>query len=978
MMKSRLTLGTRSFAIAFFSTLPVLLSASLSFASSANINDANEVAAGETAGEVPTFATDVLPILQKNCVACHNQQKAEGGLNLESFEAMSQGGDSGAMFETGHGAESSLVKRVRGEEDIMPPEDNNVGAVPLTEEQILLLTKWIDSGATAGDMTPAKASMQWQKLPDSIRPIYAIDTTPNGQFTVVGRGNVAGVYRWAANGSQNLFILNDPSVSQTLAEANQGSEAIAPSSPATHLDLVQSIAINNDGTRIATGGFRDVKIWKRTESIHNGQLSKMLQGSARLSVSPNALWLARITHSNTLELIELSSLQIKSRIELSSPASVLAWSSDSAMIATQTDDLTLSVFVLSSSPGSVLTPKSTSKLNVALKQLIFGSDLAMRGVTTDGQFAQWNMVANAIPAAGESTAISDVKVQLVALNLTKVEKLSVANEKLATSDDSGRIHIYSSPSHELQRTIEPGSPLAEMFLTSDGNRVVAVQNDGVSRCWNTADGVQLWEHKFDLQTLQTAAFADQLAARHKASLDRTNAKLPNLEANLKAESENLEKLKGNRAEVEKLVQAKTTEVEAGKAQVTEGEAMLAAAQKALEEAKAKLDQAEKELAARKDNLAKTEAAKAAEVTKLENVDKTIVNATQATEKATNEVTETKTWIEASQKELEALEAANKATKDAMKTVPVLNAELSSDQQSLVTLRADGKLQIIHIANGLGQTDLEIPLGTTLPKANSIAVLGNGSAVATFDDGRTFHAEFANHWTLERVVGSPTESPFSDRITALDFDLSGSQLAVGSGPPSRFGELKVLNVETGDMSKDFGEVHSDTIFVVRFSPDGKTLATGGADKVVRLHSTTEETPTRTFEGHTHHVLGLAWHDNGHLLASSSADNTVKVWDVELGQAQRTITGFGKEVTSIAFVGRTNQLLSASSDKNVRVHIVADGKALRTISGSADSLYSLTNYALDPSDSKTAFVLSGGQDGTLWIWKVEDGAVIQQIQ
>lgn len=93
------------------------------------------------------FANHVLPLLRANCIACHNIQKAEGGLNLESLDTLMKGGDSGPSLVVGKGAESELLRRMQAtDESMMPPEKNAVGAKRLTPEEIAMVSAWVDAG----------------------------------------------------------------------------------------------------------------------------------------------------------------------------------------------------------------------------------------------------------------------------------------------------------------------------------------------------------------------------------------------------------------------------------------------------------------------------------------------------------------------------------------------------------------------------------------------------------------------------------------------------------------------------------------------------------------------------------------------------------------------------------------------------------------------------------------------------------------
>ena len=97
------------------------------------------------------FAKEVLPILRKNCLACHNETEAEGDLILESVATILKGGSSGPAVVKKNVAESYLFTLAsHADEPIMPPEDNEVGASNLSPQELAILKIWIEQGAPAG------------------------------------------------------------------------------------------------------------------------------------------------------------------------------------------------------------------------------------------------------------------------------------------------------------------------------------------------------------------------------------------------------------------------------------------------------------------------------------------------------------------------------------------------------------------------------------------------------------------------------------------------------------------------------------------------------------------------------------------------------------------------------------------------------------------------------------------------------------
>ncbi len=87
----------------------------------------------------------IRPILNNNCVSCHNATKKKGELQLQNPETILEGGEHGAVMATNNAMESEMVKRMRlpkNDEDHMPPEDKTQP----TKAEIDLVAAWIDIG----------------------------------------------------------------------------------------------------------------------------------------------------------------------------------------------------------------------------------------------------------------------------------------------------------------------------------------------------------------------------------------------------------------------------------------------------------------------------------------------------------------------------------------------------------------------------------------------------------------------------------------------------------------------------------------------------------------------------------------------------------------------------------------------------------------------------------------------------------------
>ncbi len=293
------------------------------------------------------------------------------------------------------------------------------------------------------------------------------------------------------------------------------------------------------------------------------------------------------------------------------------------------------------------------------------------------------------------------------------------------------------------------------------------------------------------------------------------------------------------------IAAKVKDVETAKAAVTATVTSMEETKKAIEEANKKLQALAAEMETKQKAVAEAEKNKMAADAELAKHDQALATATEGVDRANALIPKQEQLVAT---ETMALTAAQQAF-DMLKTVAAPVARM-------LAFDATGHQVVVASSDNVWNV-FEAQSGKPVAKLQSTPGSRGGMDYRRSKSGRRVGRQLL-HVGFELAVATgkshrwPTLNLFSDRITALDFSPDGQQLAVGSGPPSRFGDVKLLAVASGEVQRDMGEIHSDTILGVRYSPDGRYLATAAADKLCKLFALDTMTALRSFEGHTHHV------------------------------------------------------------------------------------------------------------------------------
>ncbi|MGE3230029.1 MAG: WD40 repeat domain-containing protein, partial [Hyphomicrobium sp.] len=153
----------------------------------------------------------------------------------------------------------------------------------------------------------------------------------------------------------------------------------------------------------------------------------------------------------------------------------------------------------------------------------------------------------------------------------------------------------------------------------------------------------------------------------------------------------------------------------------------------------------------------------------------------------------------------------------------------------------------------------------------------------------------------------------DAAQAVAYVTTGKGPRLASGGADK--QVKLWNLDTLDRIRTY-RGHRDLITALAFSPDGKLLASASIDGNIRVWSTRSGRMRRLY-GHRGRVGSLSFSPDGKTLASSGADGQLRLWDVQRGRTLRTIIGHQGGVNAVSFAPDGAHLASAGEDGIVRI-------------------------------------------------------------
>jgi RNA polymerase sigma factor (sigma-70 family) len=240
-------------------------------------------------------------------------------------------------------------------------------------------------------------------------------------------------------------------------------------------------------------------------------------------------------------------------------------------------------------------------------------------------------------------------------------------------------------------------------------------------------------------------------------------------------------------------------------------------------------------------------------------------------------------------------------------------------------------------------------GTALPRAKLAAVLLLAAGVTVAGTGMLAHEGPAPKQPAAEPPVKETSQGQPAGKTPARTDRYGDPLP--DGALVRMGTIRFR--------------HAEGVTCFAFSPDGKTLVSGGHDYTLRLWDMATGKEVRRLLGHRGAVRNLALSPDGSVLASSGdawrgqEPGRILLWDVGTGKERARLPGPEKQATCLAWSPDGKTLAAGGEDGSLRLYALAAGREVRRLAWHKGSVERL---AFSPDGARLA---SAGKDRTVCV-------------
>ncbi|MEX2186236.1 MAG: c-type cytochrome domain-containing protein [Pirellulales bacterium] len=932
------------------------------------------------------FEQEVLPVLAHSCLACHNATDAESDVVLETPQTIAKGGAEGAIVAPLKSADSRLFQVAAHLVDtIMPPADNKVGAKPLSPEELALLKLWIDQGAT-GEVK-GRGPTKWQPLPAGVNPIFATAITGDGQIVAAGRANQ--IFLYHAPSGLSLGRLTDPDLLKTGVYTQPG---------VADLDLIQSLAFSLDGERLASGGFRTAKIWRRQHDVRLGEIALAANTARCIAQSSDGKWIAVGEAGGKIEWIDATQNKSVRTLEgHAGPVMGVAIAADGATLYSGGEDKTVRIW--NAADGAQKAQWETPAPIAAVALVLGGKQLAT--AHADNVIRLWDVAAEIKPDA-PPMPVKELKGH--GGPVTSLALASADGKQLASGSRDGTLRVWNVEGGNEIRNLNHGAAVLAIAVRPDGKRLATAGENNTVRVWNAENNQSLGEAKGNLWTQMRFEKAGRVVAASKARLEERKQAVPQAETLAKNEAESAKKAAESKTAADKALAEKQEALKKPADDKAMAEKALVDSKEAVVKATADKAAAEKTFADAETNLNKTQTAKqtadktandaqtAANTAKQarNNAEQATKQASDAAKQATDAVAAAKAALDkdtenqglkdalaAAEKNLADADAKNKTAQEAFVAAEKANADAEAALKAAQDAKTAAEKALADATKARSDAERDKQKATqAVPQAENTVKQSEPKLKQVTEVFQKADGE------VQTAMSTVTAS-----IKAIEVTAAAVKAAEEAVPKAKMAveaaEAVVKQAETDlEAAQKVATEAEKPRRALAYSPDGSRIAAAGDDGVVHLFGGENGAPLETLTGHGGAVADVAFSQDGSLL--SAADKTVIRWDANppwvhertIGKPEDGVTLVDR-VLAVAFSPDGKTLATGSGEPSrsgqLKLWNVEDGSLQREF----PDAHSDTIFALDYSPDG-ALLASAAADRFMKVWNVAEGTLAHSFE